>query len=290
MAYAPEKIHIGAGNTILNPDTDAIDLGLSSDGATLSYKGELEAIEADQFLAPVGYSIPGEECTFETIISEASAEKLKYAIGSGTVSTVAAGVGQKGYSKLTFGGNTVLTNYVLEYRAPKRTNRNLYIRVRLYIVNISPNLEMVFDKKKQVGFKLTCKAVCDVTRAAGDQLGYYMEETADVTGNTPTLAISSVVPADGANTVSKTSTIVVTFNREVDPATVNTGNFILIEGDGDAVACTAARTSSNVVTVTPNGALAGSQAHVFVVSSEVRAMDDKTKMAANGYYNFTTTA
>lgn len=287
--FEPNKIHVGAGTLLLNPDTDAIDLGLCSEGAVLNYKGELEPIEVDQFLAPVGYYVPGEECTFETILSEASATKLKYALGAGTVETVAATATEKGYDQIDFGGNTVLTNYGLEYKAPKRTNRNLYIIVRLHIVNISPNIEQVYDKKKQLGFKLTAKAVCDTTKEAGKQLGYYREETADLTGTTPKLAIASVVPADGASTVSRTTTIVVTFNREVDPAYVNTGNFILIESDGDAVACTVARTSAKVVTVTPNAQLTDSLAHVFVVSSEVRTLDDKTKMAGNGYYNFTTT-
>jgi len=92
MSYDPNKIHVGAGDLYLNPGTDDIHLGLCSEGATLKYKGELEAIEVDQFLAPVGHFVPGEECDFETIISEASATKLKYALGYGTVSTVTEGV------------------------------------------------------------------------------------------------------------------------------------------------------------------------------------------------------
>jgi len=197
---------------------------------------------------------------------------------------------RKGYDQISFGGNTVLTDYVLEFKAPKRNNRNLFIIIRLHKINISPNLEAVFEKKKLLGYKFSAKAVCDTTKVAGEQLGYYREETADLTGTTPTLAISSVVPIDGASSVSRTSTIVVTFNRPVDPACVTTGNFILVEADGDAVACSVARTSQSVVTVTPSSQMGATQVHIFTVSKEVMALDDKSKMAANGYYNFTTTS
>jgi hypothetical protein len=292
MAKDASKIHVGAGDLTLNPGTDDIDGGFCSEGATLSYKAGLKPIEVDQELAAVGFFVPGEECQFETILSEASATKLKYAIGSANavVHTAATGSVKESY-QLDFGGETVLTEYSLKYSAPKRTNRNLYITVFLRKVNISPQLEIAYKKDKPIGFKLTALAFADTTQIVGKKLGYYLEEVADVTGTTPTLAISSVVPADAATGVSVSASIVVTFNRPVDPASCISANFALVKATGtcDGVACTVTRTAANVVTVTPNSAMSGTQLHVFVVASDVEAMDDKTKMAANGYYNFTTT-
>ena len=48
----PSKIHVGAGNLVLNPDSVPIDLGLTKEGGTWKYSGELEAIKTDQYLAP----------------------------------------------------------------------------------------------------------------------------------------------------------------------------------------------------------------------------------------------
>lgn len=284
------KIHVGAGNLVLNPDSSPIDLGFCSDGAMLNYNAALEPISVDQILAPVGYFVPGEECTFETILSEASAEKLKYALGYGTVTTQAAGAGTKGYDKIEFGGNTVLTDYVLEYSAPKRSNRSLYIRVRLLKINISPELEIGFTKDGKTGFKFTAKAVADTTQDPGKQLGYYMEETADLTGTTPTMAVSTTVPADAASGVAVDTTIVTTFNRSVHPESVNVGNFALMTDAGVGVSGTVAQTDTDEITFTPDSDLSTSTTYLFVISKNVRALDDYSKMADNVYKDFTTTA
>lgn len=288
----PSKIHVGAGNVILNPDSVPIDLGLTKEGGTFKYNGELEPIETDQYLSPVGYYIPGEECSFETILSENGCTALKYAIGSGTITTQAAGAGQVGYDKLPFGGQTVLTDYVFEYRAPKRTNRNLYIRLRLLKVNISPNLEPQFLKDGTMGFKLTVMAVCDTTQTAGEQLGYWMEETAAATDGSPaTLATSSIVPADGASGIAVNTTIVVTFNRDIHPDSVNDGNFILTKDDGTIVTTTVSQTDTDEVTITPSSNLtASTTTYIVAVSENCRALDDYSKMSVTEIFDFTTVA
>jgi hypothetical protein len=285
---SPNDIHVGAGSTILNPDSVPIDLGLTSEGATVKYTGKLEPIITDQYLAPVGYYIPGEECTLETILSEAGATKLKYAIGYGTVSTTAAGAGQVGYDKLTFGGNTALTDYVLEYRAPRRTNSSLYIRVRLYKVNISPDLEMVFKKDGTLGFKMTAMAVCDTTKDAGNQLGYYMQETAVATDGSPaTMAVSSITPVDGATDQLATVDIVVTFNRDIHPDSVDSDHFILTSAAGAIVATSVSQTDTDEVTINPTASLSAATTYLVCISGDCRALSDYTQMATSVIYDFT---
>jgi hypothetical protein len=288
----PSKIHVGAGNVVLNPDSVPIDLGLTSEGATFKYNGELEPIKTDQYLAPVGYYIPGEECSFETILSESGATAFKYAIGGGTITTQAPDAGQVGYDKIPFGGQTVLTDYVLEYRAPKRTNRSLYLRLRLLKVNISPNLEPQFLKDGSMGFKFTAMAVCDTTQSAGEQLGYWMEETAAATDGSPaTLETSSIVPGDGASGIAVDTTIVVTFNRDIHPDSVNDGNFVLTEDDGTIVTTTVSQTDTDEVTITPSSDLSASTTTYLVsVSENCRALDDYSKMAVTEIFDFTTVA
>lgn len=284
----PSKIHVGAGNINLNPDSSPIDLGYTSEGGTLTYNAEIEAISVDQVLAPVGYFIPAEECMFESILDESGVDTMKYTIVGGTKTTQAAGAGTKGYDKLEFGGAYILTDYVFEYFARKRNAANLYVRIRLYKVNISPNLQTVFKKDGKTGWKFSCKAAADTTKVAGKQLGYYLEETADVTGTTPTLAVSSTDPADGAAAVTVDDTIIVTFNRNVHPESVIQGNFILAEADGTPVSGTVAQTDSAEVTFTPDANMSAATVHIFAISENVRALDDYSPMADNEIINFTT--
>lgn len=284
----PSKVHVGAGSINLNPDTTPINLGYSSEGGTLTYNAEIEAITVDQVLSPVGYFVPGEECTFESILDESGVDTMQYAVGHGTKTSQAAGAGDKGWDKLEFGGQYILTEYVFEYYAKKRTAANLYIRVRLYKINISPNLEPAFKKDGKTGWKFACKAIADTTKDVGKQLGYYLEETADVTGNTPTLAVSSTDPADAAAAVAVDDTVIVTFNRSIHPESVIQGNFLMAEADGTPVSGTVAQTSATVVTFTPDSNMSASTVHIFAISENVRALDDYTPMADNEIINFTT--
>lgn len=292
MAGTAAKIHVGAGYLYLDPDdAGVVDLGFCSDGATLTYNAALEPITVDQVLAPVGYFVPGEECKFETILSEMSATKFAYAIGkdSDDITTTAADASNKGSDKVEFGGQYLLTDYVLEYQAKKRNAANLFIKVRLLKVNISPEIETAFTKDGKSGIKFVAMAVADTTQDAGKQLGYYLEETADVTGTTPTLAVSSSDPADESAAHPVDDPIVITFNRDVDPTSVHVGNFILIdEGDGEGETCTVAKTDTDEVTLTPSSNLSASTSYVCVVAKDVKALDDKTGMSDNEYIEFTT--
>lgn len=289
----PSNIHIGAGTLILNPDSSPEAFDSSSEGATLSYSGELEAINIDQILSPVGYFIPGEECSFEMMLNEATARSLRFALGATdqSVTTQAAGAGTKGYDEIKFGGNYILTPYVMEYKARRRNVANLYIVLRLYITYISPNLEAAYTKDGVTYYKLTLKAAADTTKDYGQQLGYYRQETADVTGTTPTLAVSSTDPADGASGVAvDVGSIDIVFNRSVHSDSVNAGNFILMTAAGVEHATTVGYTgdAGTNITVTITGNLSASTTYLLTISENVRALDGYTKMADDVIIDITT--
>ena len=289
----PANIHVGAGTLTLNPDSSPISIESTQDGATLAYSGELEPINVDQVLAPVGYYIPGEECTFETLVTEGTAANLRYALGAtdqSVPSEVAATATTNGYYEIKFGGNSTLTDYVLEYKAKRRNNADLYVILRLYIVNISPNLEFAFKKDGVSVYKLTFKAAADTTKDAGQQLGYYRQEHEEATNGTAVLAVSSTTPADAFEGAAPTS-IAIVFNRNVLPSSVIGGNFVLLDDAGDEVATTVAFTgdAGTNVTVTPDSAL-GVDQYYLVISQNVRALDDKTDMAADHIIEFEATS
>jgi hypothetical protein len=295
MSITPANIHVGAGTLTLNPDSSPVSFESSQDGATLSYSAEIEPIAVDQVLSPVGYFVPGEECTFEVMVLESDATTLQYALGATdqSVTTQTADADNKAYTEIKFGGNYTLTNYVLEYKARKRNQSNCYAVVRLYIVNISPNLEAVYKKDGVTVYKLTFKAVADTTKAAGQQLGYYRNETSDVTGGTATLAVSSSDPADAASGVAvDVGSIDVVFNRNVNPQSVIGGNFILMTAAGVEHATTVAFTgdAGTNVTVTITGNLSASTTYLLVISENVRALDDDQGMASDVIIDFETAA
>lgn len=291
MTMTPANIHAGAGILTLNPDTSPVAFESTQDGATLTYNGELEPIETDQVLSPVGYFIPGEECKFEVMVTEATATVVRYALGATdqSVTTQTADATHKASTTIAFGGNYILTDYVLEYKAKNRKVPNCYVTIRLYIVNISPNLEAVYKKDGVTVYKLTFLAAADVTKDPGEQLGYYRHETADVTGTTPTLAVSSTTPADGYSGVAPAS-IAIVFNRNISPSSITEGNFVLLTDAGVEVDRTVAYTGTGGtdVTVTPDSTLSA-DTYLLVISSEVRAADDNTKMAGPVIVDITVT-
>ena len=295
MTMTPSNIHIGAGTLTLNPDSSPVSFESSQDGATLTYSAEIEPISVDQVLSPVGYYIPGEECTFEMMVVESTAITLQYALGATdqSVTTQTADATHKAYTEIKFGGNYILTDYVLEYKARKRNQANCFVVIRLYIVNISPNLEAVYKKDGVTVYKLTFKAVADVTKSVGQQLGYYRNETSDVTGGTPTLVVSSTDPANAASGVAvNVGTIDIVFNRNVCPSSLIGGNFVLMTVAGVEHATTVAFTgdAGTNVTVTITGDLSSGTTYLLVISQNVRALDDNEPMAADVIVDFATAA
>jgi len=289
----PSNIHVGAGVLTLEPDSSPISFDSTNDGATLTYSAELEPIQVDQELSPVGYYVPGEECKFETILAEADANTLQYALGATdqSVTDQAATATDNGYTEIKFGGNYVLTDYVLEYKAAKRNQSGCYVIVRLYKVNISPNLELVYKKDGVSFYKITFMAMADTTKSAGQKLGYYRYEDELATGGTPVLAVSSTTPADAAAAVAvDVGSIAIVFNRNVKPSSVIGGNFILMTDAGVEHTTTVAFTgdAGTNVTVTIPSNLSAATTYLLVISSNVRALDDNSAMAADVIVDFTT--
>ncbi|MHB8182862.1 MAG: hypothetical protein ACYDDN_03800 [Candidatus Desulforudaceae bacterium] len=183
--YDATKIHIGPGRLVLTEIKEgatAVNCGFTKDGGILKFVQQVEKIETDQLLGPAGFYISGEECEFETLLAELEMEQLNIALGGGgTVSDVTAGVGQPGGKKLEFGENAAVKEYVLTYTAPKRTNRALNVVAHLYITKVHPDASLTFTKNGQLAYKVRFVARPDLTKGAGKQLGYIMDETAVAT-------------------------------------------------------------------------------------------------------------
>jgi len=98
------------------------------------------------------------------------------------------------------------------------------------------------------------------------------------------VALSSIVPADAATAVAKTTTIVLTFNNKIAAESIS----LINTTSGDIVAFTKAwDTAGKVLTLTPSAALAGTTKFVVAVNGVVDVYGQA--LAVTGK-DFTTTA
>jgi len=109
----------------------------------------------------------------------------------------------------------------------------------------------------------------EATGAEGSFLWTFGDPT--VTADPVAPAYSSVVPTDGAVSVSVTPTIVVTASKDLDPNTVNTSTVHLIEdpaGNHLQVACSVTLSNNGAattITVIPSAPLEGTTQHMLIV-------------------------
>lgn len=125
----------------------------------------------------------------------------------------------------------------------------------------------------------------DTADAAFDETGWFTQvQTPTVTGAPSAVALSAIVPADGASVVSKSTTIVITFNNKISSEAVS----LLDSTSGDTVAFTKAwDAAGKVLTLTPSSALAGTTKYIVAVNGVVDVFGQA--LAASGK-DFTTTA
>ena len=182
MPVNTSLIHVGAGILSLDEGlATALTVEASEEGGTFAFSGELEMIEIDEAIGPVDAFATSEECSFSVTFKELEAAKVKAAMGHGTITTTAAGVGTKGKDVLEFGSNSTVTKRTLKYTVPRRHNPALNIIYELYSVVAIPSLEKKFTKKGQTTVAMTFRALNDMTKVAGKRLGKTTYETAEAT-------------------------------------------------------------------------------------------------------------
>jgi hypothetical protein len=107
--------------------------------------------------------------------------------------------------------------------------------------------------------------------------------TSGSSGPTPP-AVTSTTPTDGATGVSSTAAVTVTFNNDINTATVTASTFTL----SPAVSASY-NVSGKVVTLTPTNPLAASTPYTATVTTEVKDVNGNP-LAANYTWSFTTAA
>lgn len=177
MAEVVQNIHVGPGILQLDPEGDSIEYKATEEGGTLSISRDVEFIEIDEAVGAVASYITGEECTFTIQALEVDAEKIKQALGHGTITTTPAGSAQVGMDELEFGGGFTLLENKLVYTAARRHNPNLNIIIELYKVVAVTDVEKNMQKTGKLTYQVQFRAINDMDQEAGQRLGKITIET-----------------------------------------------------------------------------------------------------------------
>ena len=109
--------------------------------------------------------------------------------------------------------------------------------------------------------------------------------------NVTPLAVISVSPASGASGVSTTTSVTATFNQALDPATVNSSTFRLLNSTNSPVpASVTYNASTSTATLTPSSALTASSSYQAVITGGANGVKDSSgnPMSSTFSWLFTT--
>lgn len=194
ILISPVNIYYAPVGTA-NPDETSIDfdeawggnwvnLGYTTAPLTMQYDSEIFELELEQITNPIKGQRTKESMMFETTLAELTAANLKLAMGStSTITTTAAGAGQKGYQEFGFGGEVNLPIYKFGFEGFTLDASNNKLPVRIFVHRASFQLggALEFSKKAAAGIPLQIRTWPDTTQAAGALLALFQKVTAVAT-------------------------------------------------------------------------------------------------------------
>jgi hypothetical protein len=137
-------------------------LGFTKEPVKLAYEDEEHEIEVEEVLMAIGRKKIGESAMIETVLAEVTADYLQLGLG-GTVTTTAAGAGQKGFEQLLAGENSEKTIYTIGFEGIRynSTGVPLPIRFGFYRCTFRLNGELLFSRRSDdyTGVPLQVKAL-----------------------------------------------------------------------------------------------------------------------------------
>lgn len=140
--------------------------GFTKEPLKLAYEAEHHNIEVEEFLAAVGRKKIAEKAMIETVLSELIADYLKYGT-DGTVTTVAAGASQKGYSELLIGNDSEKAEYAIGFEGIRYNASAVALpqRIGFYRATLTLNGELLFSKRNDdhTGVPLQAEAMANTS-------------------------------------------------------------------------------------------------------------------------------
>ena len=280
----PENVKMGVCSIV----HDGVDLGLTKGGTEFTYTPEFHTVTVDQFgTTPINEYLIGEKAQAKAILAESTLALIK------TICPMATQVIDGAKSKLTFGskpGLELLSRSKKLVLHPLSMGNDVSLDVTIYKAAIKSELKLNYKVDSEYLYEVTFAALPDVTKADGNLLFCIGDESAALDLTAPTI---TVVPADAAANVSKdiTTTVQVTFSKDMDPTTITDGNLLIFQDDTKAkkAGAWAYDPATKKATFTPSAAWAGTKTFVVIVTTDVKSVNG-VPPAAPSITKFTTLA
>lgn len=175
------------------PDETSIDYG-DAWGGNWEYIGDtleplvvavernVVAVEIQQATTPVKESITSMVPSLQTTVAVHSMDLLNKVLG-GTLTTTAAGAGQKAWQRLQFGGEADIDYFAVGFEALYKTSGNVQepVRYLFWKGSLTLNGNINFDKGAPTGIPINITILTDTAKALGEQLGEIHYITAEPT-------------------------------------------------------------------------------------------------------------
>ena len=181
IIVSPARVFVGAVGA--TPPADSVaagaswgaswaELGFTNAALSFKYSDEQLAIEIEQSLAAVDRVKTKEELAVETMLAELNLDNVAYAIGSGSVSQTAAGVGQVGKEEFLAGGSRTLTKRAWGFEGSYVDEDGATFPIRVFVWKAVGKLNgaLEFNKTAVSGVPLQLNAVADMTKTDGQRL------------------------------------------------------------------------------------------------------------------------
>lgn len=148
-----------------------VHLGYTAEGPAFSYSYDVFAVEAQQATAPLRRKKTTENITISASLLQFDAAHLALVTG-GSVTSTAAGAGQKQYDKAVGGGEVELPEYMfaIESTRPDADGDLQPFRFFLWKGNITANGDISFAKTAATSIPVQISGLIDDDKAVGAQL------------------------------------------------------------------------------------------------------------------------
>ena len=161
-------------------------VGYTKEPVKLKYESTEYDIEVQEELAAVDRKRTKEAATIETVLAEFTAAYLRLVGGDqDSVTTTAAGSGQKGYEYTGLGGVATIGKHAWGFEGEFVDSAGVSQPVRFFIhigtAMINGDLEFSQKTDDYVGMPVQIKALTDTTQAAGEKLVLMQRVTAAAT-------------------------------------------------------------------------------------------------------------
>jgi hypothetical protein len=158
--------------------TGGASVGLTSGPATLEYKPEFKGVEVEQAYGEVAPRVTKESVTLKFKCAEATYERIKLALQTGTLTTTAGAGATPTKQLLSVGGKTFFASQCIALVSPLGTYFDsvgmadvpLWEWVCIYEAMSVDGLKLDWKRGETRMVEVTITGYADVTRSEGDQL------------------------------------------------------------------------------------------------------------------------